>query len=133
MTLFPGVRELLTQLRGEGYRLAVATGKSRQGLDRALAASGLGQYFVASRCGDETHPKPDPAMLNELMAELSFVPRQLLMVGDTSHDLEMAHNASVDAVAVTYGAHPEESLRARQPKGVVGSVVELEAWLSENA
>ena len=133
MTLFPGVRELLGRLRAQGYALAVATGKSRQGLDRALAASALGECFAATRCADETHPKPHPAMLNELMAELSFVPRQLLMIGDTSHDVEMAHSARVDAVAVAYGAHPEDSLRAQRPRGVVRSVVELDAWLGEHA
>jgi phosphoglycolate phosphatase len=133
MVLFPGVRELLVNLCGAGYSLAVATGKSRRGLDRALAASGLGIHFAASRCADETNPKPHPAMLHELMAQLSRTPRELLMIGDTSHDLDMASSASVDAVAVTYGAHPEALLRARAPKGVVGSIEELGAWLTTHA
>jgi phosphoglycolate phosphatase len=130
MCLFPGVIELLRGLQESGYSLAVATGKSRRGLDRALAASGLDAYFAASRCADETNPKPHPAMLHELMAELEREPRELLMVGDTSHDLDMAASAGVDAVAVTYGAHAEDALRARAPKGVVSSIAELDAWLT---
>ncbi len=133
MNLFPGVKALLAHLHAAGYSLAVATGKSRKGLDRALGASGLGVYFCASRCADETNPKPHPAMLHELMAELSRVPRELLMIGDTSHDLDMAASASVDAVAVTYGAHPVELLRARTPRGLVASVHELREWLTANA
>jgi len=129
MDLFPGVHGLIAGLQGAGYSLAVATGKSRRGLDRALAASGLASFFCASRCADETNPKPHPAMLLELMAELSRAPAELLMIGDTSHDLDMAASASVDAVAVTYGAHPPEVLRARAPKGLVGSISELQAWL----
>ncbi len=133
MTLFPGVRELLESLCSKGYRLAIATGKSRRGLDRALADSGLGACITASRCADETNPKPHPAMLNELMAELGHAPHELLMIGDTSHDLDMASSALVDAVAVTYGAHPEDQLRARKPKGIVASVEELDAWLTAHA
>lgn len=130
MTLFPGVPELLAGLRDAGYVLAIATGKSRRGLDRALASTRLGEHFSASRCADETTPKPDPAMLSELMRELSFTPARSLMIGDTSHDLDMASSAGVDAVGVSYGAHPESSLRARTPRGLVGTVAELQAWLA---
>lgn len=129
MSLFPGVRELIDELSAEGRMLAVATGKSRRGLDRAFAASGLGVYFAASRCADETDPKPHPAMLLELMAELEVGAEGAVMVGDTSHDLQMARSARVDAVAVTYGAHPETSLRALDPRGCVASVEELRKWL----
>ena len=129
MALFPGVRELIDELSAEGRRLAVATGKSRRGLDRALAASGLGACFAASRCADETDPKPHPAMLLELMQELAVGAEAALMVGDTSHDLEMARSARVDAVAVTYGAHPEASLRALEPRACVASIDELRTWL----
>ena len=97
----------------------MATGKPRRGLDRALQASGIGALFAATRCGDETHPKPHPAMLLELMAELALEKHELLMIGDTSHDLGMARNAGVDAVAVTYGAHPPESLHALAPRACV--------------
>ena len=132
MALFPGMKELLSQLSST-RRLAIATGKSRRGLDRALSATGVGPYFTASRCADETSPKPHPAMLLELMAEVGFSKDQILMVGDTSHDLEMARAAEVDAVAVTYGAHPEDGLRSCNPKECVSSVKDLKAWLTQNA
>jgi len=130
MQLFPGIAELLEQLVRRGHRLAVATGKSRAGLDRALAASGLGHLFAATRCADETLPKPHPAMLIELMRELATGAPASLMIGDTSHDLAMAQGAGVDAVGVAYGAHPEAALRALAPLHCVVSVAELSAWLS---
>ena len=133
MVLFPGVPELLYGLRDSGHLLAIATGKSRKGLDRALSACGLEAYFVGSRCADESTPKPDPAMLMELMRELSIPAGRSLMIGDTSHDLDMAASAGVDAVGVTYGAHPEVSLRARSPRGLVASVADLKTWLSIHA
>ncbi len=133
LSLFAGVPELLKSLKRRGHLLAVATGKPRRGLDRALAASGLGALFAATRCGDETRSKPDPAMLLELMEELMVEKRDLLMIGDTSHDLGMAQNAGVDAVAVVYGAHPLESLSALRPRVCVGSVGELGQWLTTNA
>lgn len=133
MVLFPGVRELLQDLHATGYQLAVATGKSRRGLEHALESTALRRYFAASRCADETNPKPHPAMLLELMAQLAAAPAQALMIGDTSHDLEMARGAGVDAVAVTYGAHPGDALRALAPRACVTSVVELRAWLTANA
>ena len=132
LQLFAGVPELLAELKERGHRLAVATGKPRRGLDRSLQASGIGALFAASRCGDETRPKPHPAMLRELMAELALAKEELLMIGDTSHDLGMAQNAGVDAVAVTYGAHPERSLLAFAPRACVASVVELRQWLIRN-
>jgi phosphoglycolate phosphatase len=132
LSLFPGVAELLGELLARGHRLAIATGKPRRGLERALAASGLGPLFAASRCGDETNSKPHPAMLLELMAELRLQAPQLLMVGDTSHDLGMAKSAGVDAVAVTYGAHPVETLRTLAPRACVASVGELRQWLTTN-
>lgn len=131
--LFAGVRELLAELEAEGRLLAVATGKSRRGLDRALQATGLGPRFAASRCADETASKPHPAMLQGLMQELRVESGGTLMVGDTSHDVGMARNAGVDAVAVTYGAHSAESLRSLAPRGCVGSVAELAVWLKKNA
>jgi phosphoglycolate phosphatase len=133
MALFPGVRELLQDLHAAGYRLAVATGKSRRGLEHALDSTALRRYFAASRCADETNPKPHPAMLLELMAHFAAAPGQALMIGDTSHDLEMARSAGVDAVAVTYGAHPGDALRALAPRACVASVPELRAWLTTNA
>jgi phosphoglycolate phosphatase len=132
LSLFAGAAELLAELRARGHRLAIATGKPRRGLTRALAASGLGALFEASRCGDETHSKPHPAMLLELMNELSLRADKLLMIGDTSHDLGMAKSAGVDAVAVSYGAHPVETLRALAPRACVANVEELRLWLMTN-
>lgn len=133
MALFPGVREMLQDLHAAGYRLAVATGKSRRGLEHALESTALHKYFAASRCADETNPKPHPAMLLELLQQLAAAPGQALMVGDTSHDLEMARSAGVDAVAVSYGAHPGDALRALAPRACVASVPELREWLTANA
>lgn len=132
MKLFPGVLDLLSDLQSR-HLLAVATGKSRRGLDRALDAGDLRQYFVSSRCGDETHPKPHPAMLLELMDELSLSSNQLLMIGDTSHDLEMARAAGVDSLGVTYGAHKEAGLRACSPLNCFSSVRQLHEWLKSHA
>ena len=132
MKLFPGMLDLLASLR-ERHTLAVATGKSRRGLDRALDAGGLRAYFVASRCGDETHPKPHPAMLIELMQELARDKSEVLMIGDTSHDLEMANAAGVASLGVTYGAHREPGLLACSPLGCFSSVQDLAAWLTANA
>jgi phosphoglycolate phosphatase len=132
MQLFDGMRELLGGL-SKKHLLAIATGKGRRGLDRALDSSKLKPYFAASRCADETNPKPHPAMLVEIMEELSISKSESLMVGDTSHDMEMARAAGVDALAVTYGAHPEEGLRACGPLRCFSSVTELQQWLSTNA
>lgn len=129
MGLFPGIRELIEAMSKERV-LGIATGKSRRGLDRALDATGLKGYFEASRCADETNPKPHPAMLLELIDQLDVPAEAALMIGDTSHDLEMARAARVDALAVTYGAHAESGLRACGPKGCVASVAQLREWLS---
>lgn len=131
MQPFPGMRALLEELRQQRM-LAVATGKSRRGLERALKATRLERHFRASRCADETHPKPHPAMLLELMDELACSGPETLMIGDTSHDLEMAAAAGVEAVAVSYGAHPREGLLACGPRACVSSVEELREWLTRN-
>jgi phosphoglycolate phosphatase len=131
MLLFPGILDLLEQLSRERL-LAIATGKSRKGLDRALEFGNLKRFFSASRCADETHPKPHPAMLLELMEELGVEAAKALMIGDTSHDLEMAQAAGVDAIAVTYGAHPEQGLKACGPLGCFPDVGALREWLKSN-
>jgi phosphoglycolate phosphatase len=131
MDLFAGMRTLIERLHGE-RTLGIATGKSRRGLDRSLETTGLKPFFRASRCADETHPKPHPAMLLELMDELEVPAEGALMIGDTSHDLEMARAAGVDALAVTYGAHAEEGLRSCQPRACVASVPELDRWLMQH-
>ncbi len=132
LTLFPGVRDSIAWLAGQGRLLAVATGKSRAGLNRALDRSGLKTYFHGTRCADECFSKPHPAMLEELMAELGVSPRRTLMVGDTTHDLHMAKNAGVAALAVGFGAHPAAVLEAEQPLACVATPQALDAWLRAN-
>lgn len=131
--LFSGMNELLAGLSQAGHRLAVATGKSRQGLNRAFQHSGLGDFFDASRCADECCSKPHPQMLEELMEELEAAPEKTLMIGDTTHDLLMARHAGVDAVGVTYGAHPLPRLEECRPLACVHDVAELAAWLARHA
>ena len=127
--LFAGVRELLEELRGVGYLLAVATGKSRVGLSRALDAARLTSLFDATRCADETFSKPHPAMLQEIARELGQDLRRIAMIGDTTHDLQMAVNAGTAAIAVAYGAHPATALLACTPAFCAHSVAELADWL----
>ena len=133
LTLFDGVREMLAELSQQGYFLAVATGKSRVGLNRALHAAKLLSAFDATRCADETFSKPHPAMLQELTRELGQDMKRTLMIGDTTHDLQMAINAGAGGVAVQYGAHPVNELSALNPLFSAGSVAELHAWLLEHA
>ena len=123
--LYPGARETLAAPRAAGLRLAVATGKSRKGLDRVWASSGLGDSFDASRCADETHSKPHPAMVTELLTELGVAPERALVVGDTSFDLQMARDAGVDRVAVSYGAHPVDRLMNFHPLAVIDALPQL--------
>ncbi len=131
--LFEGARETMAELHAAGYQLGVATGKSRKGLDRALESTCLKQYFHATRTADQTFSKPHPAMLLELMDELAVTVRRTLMIGDTTHDVLMAQNAGVDALAVSYGAHPAEQLRALAPLVLAQDFAELRAWLRANA
>ncbi len=133
LVLFDGVPEMLADLAGQGYFLAVATGKSRVGLNRALRAMDLVSFFDATRCADETFSKPHPAMLLELTEELGQDMERTLMIGDTTHDLQMAVNAGAAGIGVRYGAHPEEQLRSLNPLFVADSTVDLHAWLSEHA
>ena len=133
LQLFAGAFELIAQLHANGFLLAVATGKSRHGLDRALATSGLGAYFSASRCADECFSKPHPQMLDELMLEFGVLPQRTLMIGDTTHDLQMAINAGVAGLAVDYGAHPASRLDALNPLARLPSVAALAHWLARNA
>lgn len=131
LALFAGVDDLVRDLAAD-HLLGVATGKSRLGLARALAQSGLAPCFQATRCADECHSKPHPQMLEELMAELGVEPAATLMIGDTTHDMQMARNAGVPALAVTYGAHGREQLAAEGPLECVAAVAELAAWLRRN-
>lgn len=133
LTLFDGVTDMLTDLSQQGYFLAVATGKSRVGLNRALDTVKLMSVFDATRCADETFSKPHPAMLQELTRELGQDMKRTVMIGDTTHDLQMAVNAGAAGVAVHYGAHSPEELRSLAPLYAANSVRDLHAWLNENA
>ena len=130
--MFEGAVELLGELHRAGHFLAVATGKSRLGLDRVLTKNGLATRFHATRCADEGRPKPHPDMLLHVMDRLGVTPEATLMIGDTTHDLLLAKNAGVDAVAVTYGAHAREPLAVLEPVGTAHSLAELAQWLREN-
>ena len=133
LVLFDGVRDMLTELSQDGYFLAVATGKSRVGLNRALNAVGLLSLFDATRCADETFSKPHPAMLHELTRELGQDLKRTVMVGDTTHDLMMANNAGSAGIAVQYGAHPVDQLTACNPLYSAENVGQLHAWLTVHA
>jgi phosphoglycolate phosphatase len=123
--LFPGARSLLAELRAHGYRLGVATGKSRVGLDRALAFHALADAFDATRCADEGRPKPHPDMVLHLLARLEVAPHRALMIGDTTHDLEMAASAGIHALAITHGAHGLDRLQEVASLGAVDSLRDL--------
>jgi len=133
ISLFDGVLPLLAELRGRQHWLAVATGKSRAGLNEALRAVELRGTFDASRTADETAGKPHPQMLHELMQEFDVKPERTLMIGDTTHDLQMALNAGCASVGVSYGAHEPEAFHALHPLFVGHSVRELHDWLLANA
>jgi phosphoglycolate phosphatase len=126
---FDGVGEVLESLYDQGYLLAVATGKGRQGMDRALASTGFGKYFLESRCADETRSKPDPQMLNEIIEILDVSHNKTLMVGDTEYDLEMANAAGIASLGVDYGAHERDRLLECNPLDCLASIQELPEWL----
>ena len=132
LSLFDGVLPLLDALKARGHLLAVATGKSRHGLDEALHSVELKGMFDSSRTADKTAGKPDPCMLYELMAELGVSPARVLMVGDTTHDLQMALNAGCPSVGVSYGAHEPDAFVALRPRFVAHSVQDLHDWLLAN-
>ena len=133
LDLFSGVFDLVSGLHAAGFQLAVATGKSRAGLGRSMERSGLTKFFSATRCADECHSKPHPQMLEELLSEFYLPRERALMIGDTTHDLQMAANAGVSALAVAYGAHPADLLDSMSPLARLHSVEELGEWLSRNA
>jgi phosphoglycolate phosphatase len=133
ITLFEGVLPLLLDLKERGHLLAVATGKSRRGLDEALQAVELKGCFDSSRTADETAGKPHPRMLHELMSEFGVKPERTLMIGDTTHDLQMALNAGCASVGVSYGAHEPSAFEPLKPRVVAHSVLELQRWLLDHA
>lgn len=131
--MFEGVTEAIEELTSEGFMLSVATGKTRRGLDRAMATTELHPHFLASRCADECFSKPHPQMLHEIMDELGATPERTLMIGDTSYDLQMARNAGVSSLAVSYGAQPLESLLEHTPLAHFDRFTKLHQWLIINA
>jgi len=133
LVLFEGTLEMLHELKERNHLLAVATGKNRRGLDDALQQSQLRGMFDATRTADETASKPHPLMLKELMAELGTVPARTLMIGDTTHDLQLGANAGTARVGVSYGAHEPEAFDAFEPLFVAHSTPELHRWLLAHA
>jgi phosphoglycolate phosphatase len=133
LALFDGVLPMLDALKARGHLLAVATGKSRRGLDDALNSVELQGMFDGSRTADETAGKPNPLMLHELMTQFGVSPKRVLMIGDTTHDLQMALNATCPSVGVSYGAHEPEAFVALRPRHVAHSVQELRDWLLREA
>ncbi len=132
LSLFDGVLPMLRDLRERGYLLTVATGKSRRGLDQVLATVDLRGMFDDSRTADETAGKPNPLMLNELMEQWSVPPERLLMIGDTTHDLQMAVSAGCASVGVAYGAHDTRGFAALHPLHIAESVADLHQWILKN-
>jgi phosphoglycolate phosphatase len=127
--LFDGVEAMLDALENQGYLLAVATGKTRGGLNSVLSEVGMERRFHTSRCADETTSKPDPHMLREILSDLDISPQRALMIGDTQFDIEMAHNAGVAAVAVAQGAHSPAKLLQKSPLVILERVTYLLSWL----
>lgn len=128
--LFQGVIEGLQTLHEHGYRMAVATGKARRGLERVLALTGTSHWFCSTRCADEAGSKPHPQMLHDILAATGVAPTRALMIGDTTYDLQMARNAGLAALGVSYGVHERAALAACEPLAIVDSFPEIPAWLT---
>ena len=129
-SLFDGVREVLDICKQQDFLLAVATGKSRRGLDRVLGETGLDSCFDATRCADESPSKPHPGMLVDIMQALEVRPDQTIMVGDTEYDMEMATNAGAGKVAVTTGVHTPERLAQHEPMVTLQKLAEMPMWMA---
>jgi phosphoglycolate phosphatase len=133
LSLFPGTVDMLRTLKARRHWLAVATGKGRRGLDEALAHAELQGVFDGSRTADETASKPDPMMLTQLMQQFGAAPERTLMIGDTTHDLQLARNAGTRSVAVSFGAHEPDTFAEFEPLFIAHSTRELDDWLRANA
>ncbi|HMC16160.1 MAG TPA: HAD-IA family hydrolase, partial [Albitalea sp.] len=133
IVLFEGILAMLQALKERRHWLGVATGKSRRGLDEALQSVELKDLFDATRTADETASKPDPLMLVELMEELDVEPARTLMIGDTTHDLQLAANAGTARIGVGYGAHDSTEFAPFEPLHVAHSVADLHGWLLRHA
>ena len=125
---FSGVAELLADLKQQGIKLAVATGKSRKGLDRVLNQTNSHDIFDITRAASETRSKPDPLMLQEILLETGVTVERAIMVGDTSYDLEMAQNLNMQRIGVSYGVHSVETLQQYQPLTIVSSIQDLHGY-----
>ncbi len=131
--MFPGAAQVVRELGRADFLLAVATGKGRSGLDKAMRESGIGDCFHATRCADETFSKPHPQMLEELMDQLGVARHETLMIGDTEYDMQLASNARTHALAVSYGVHGRERLLAQDPLGCLSDVREIPNWIASNS
>jgi phosphoglycolate phosphatase len=131
--LYPGVRAMLSRLQSDGFTLAIATGKARRGLDRVLESTKLAQFFAATRCADEGFAKPHPDMIERLLSATGFDQAESVMIGDTTHDMELAKNAGIRAIAVSYGAHPLDALQRHKPVFVASTALELSSWIRRQA
>jgi phosphoglycolate phosphatase len=128
--LFAGAYETVASLAEQGFDLAIATGKSRRGLDLVLPQSGLDAFFHITRCADETFSKPHPLMLEEILTDYNTDASQALMIGDSIYDLQMANNIKMDALAVSYGVHEREQLQVHNPVGMIDQITDLTKWLN---
>ncbi|MGB1090709.1 MAG: HAD-IA family hydrolase [Oceanobacter sp.] len=131
MKLFDGARELLDALLNAGVKIAVATGKSRKGLDRILKDLDMTETFHITRCADETRSKPDPLMLKQILTNLDVTAEKAVMIGDTTYDLDMGSSAGMSTLAMSHGAHDEPLLMSRNPLAILHSITELKHWLFE--
>ncbi len=130
--LFEGVKDVLNNLRESGYNLAIATGKSRRGLDKGLSETDLHDYFPISRCADETRSKPHPQMLEEILTDHNTQASKALMIGDSEYDLQLAQNTKVDGLAVSYGVHGLMRLLKQDPVGFIDKIGQLPDWLENH-
>lgn len=130
--LFPGVDALLHELHQEGYTLAISTGKSRSGLDRAIEEHGVAEHFATTRCAGESRSKPHPEMLEEILAELNFSTGEALMIGDSEHDLMMANNAGIRSIGVTHGVQDAATLEKLKPLACLNDITSLSDFLNHN-
>ncbi len=129
--LFSGAKETIELLSDAGFMLAIATGKSRRGLNKELSTSGLEEYFHITRTAEETFSKPHPMMLDEIIVDYNVEVENALMIGDSEYDLQMANNFAMDSVAVTCGVHDRDRLLEQNPVGLLNSIVELPEWLRD--
>ena len=131
--LFDGVTEMLEELNNAGFEMAIATGKSRQGLDKSIAEHNVAHFFSTTRCAGENKSKPHPEMLLGILNDSQTSPEKAIMIGDTEHDLMMAKNAGIDAIAVSHGAHSTDRLMPHKPLSCLENISDLTAFLMEQA